>query len=235
MPAVKYSNSARGAALLRKHIAAGSRFGKLVVVRETDTFIKKRGLVCECICDCGKTASVGGNDLRSGNTKSCGCFGRGPRTHGMTGTPTWRTWSSMFTRCESPSFRSWMRYGGRGITVCDRWHSFVNFLADMGERPDGTSLDRINNDGNYEPGNCRWATILTQANNNSRSHRLTFSGRSGTIAEFAREFGLPKETLYGRLMRGWSVDEALTLPPSLLSRAKRRAVLSETVKAGVAV
>ena len=121
-------------------------------------------------CDCGREVNVARASLARGTSKSCGCLrmnaGSRTRTHGMSKTPTWVSWMSMKDRCLRPTNRCWMDYGGRGIVICQRWlESFENFLADMGERPEGMTLDRINVGGNYEPGNCRWATPTEQRRN----------------------------------------------------------------------
>ncbi len=120
----------------------------------------------------------------------------------------------MLTRCENPRCEAYPRYGGRGIEVCKRWQTFENFLADMGPRPSADhSIDRIENDGNYEPGNCRWATDAEQ-NQNTRSNRLlTYAGRTQPLSVWAREFGIRRETVRERLKAGWDVERALTVAP----------------------
>ena len=135
------------------------------------------------------------------------------KTHGMTRTPTYRSWSHMVGRCRNPQNDAWHNYGGRGIQVCARWNSFESFLADMGERPAGMSIDRINNDGNYEPGNCRWATTKQQRMNARTNHMVTFNGKTQSVTEWAKETGIPRNCIYLRLTAlGWSPKEALTKP-----------------------
>jgi hypothetical protein len=126
---------------------------------------------------------------------------------------TYQAWLSMKRRCYNARCPNYARWGGRGITVCDRWRqSFTNFLADMGRCPDGYSLDRIDNDGNYEPSNCRWATREQQMRNNRRNRLLTHDGRTQCLAAWSKEVGIRFLTLYYRLKRGWSVAETLTKP-----------------------
>jgi hypothetical protein len=126
-------------------------------------------------------------------------------THGMTGKPTWRSWREMLARCQNPNNDRYASYGGRGIKVCDRWQLFENFLADMGERPDGTSLDRIDNDGNYEPSNCRWADAFEQQANTRQAQPVRVNGIFyRTAGEAARALGIHRATLQSRLDRGAS-------------------------------
>ncbi|MFJ4469497.1 hypothetical protein ACIP2X_18665 [Streptomyces sp. NPDC089424] len=149
-------------------IPVGARSGRLVATQERKPGEKR----VQCVCDCGAQRSV--RFAEWGVTKSCGCLSRElsaerRRTHGRFGTTLYTTWARMIQRCTNPDHPRWADYGGRGITVCERWRDFSNFLADMGECPPGLTLDRIDNDGGYEPGNCRWADYSTQ-NLNRRPH-----------------------------------------------------------------
>ena len=150
---------------------SGQRYGRLTVVGDTGRRDDSGRVIWRCRCECGNERDAVGRDLTAGRTTSCGCkkserAKTAATTHGAKGTPEYRSWQSMLTRCTNPKYHRWDRYGGRGITVCDRWQTFENFLADMGARPAGTSLDRFPNpDGNYEPGNCRWATRQQQRSN----------------------------------------------------------------------
>lgn len=172
----------------------------------------------DCICDCGKTGIVQLGSLRSGGSRSCGCLkdenaGTYFITHGMTRTRTYKSWAEMKARCYNPRCIRYPRYGGRGIVVCERWlHSFENFLADMGERPKGMTIDRIDNNGNYEPNNCRWATYKQQANNSSNARPLTFNGETLCLSDWAKAKGFKAATIRGRLRKGWTVEQALETP-----------------------
>jgi hypothetical protein len=136
-------------------------------------------------------------------------------THGASGTPERNSYHSMVDRCSGKHTRYARRYYGRGITICERWlgdDGFKNFLADMGPRPPGTSLDRIDNDGNYEPENCRWATASQQQQNTSYNRMLTAFGETLCVAEWARRYGLNPDRVHARLQRGWAVERAISTP-----------------------
>jgi hypothetical protein len=195
----------------------GLRSGKLLVIAfdhieyRMRTGQRKRISFWRCKCDCGNETAIEGSRLRKGKARACGCE-RGKDRAGLSKSPAYSSWMAMTIRCQNPNYHSFKNYGGRGIKVCERWSEFENFLTDMGPRPKGTSLDRINNDGNYEPGNCRWATKKTQDNNRRTCKPVTFKGRTLPVSEWAKELGLNHITLRTRLSRGWSIDDALTIP-----------------------
>jgi hypothetical protein len=160
----------------------GQRFGRWAVLARHPQELRcdSRHILWECRCDCGAERVVRGGDLRSGHSTSCGCRSRElfverntKHGHARRGnlTQAYHCWVSMHQRCDNPRNRNYANYGGRGITVCERWKTFVNFLADMGEPPPGMSLDRVDNNGNYEKSNCRWTTRIQQNRNQRRGKR----------------------------------------------------------------
>lgn len=152
-----------------------------------------------CRCKCGAERPVNQDSLRTGKSLSCGCMFF-DKTRGWHGTTTWRSWRKLCERCLSPTCRQFKDYGGRGITVCERWRrSFLAFLEDMGEKPVGLSIERINNEGNYEPGNCKWANTIEQARNKRTTRLLQFGDRLVSLAEVAETTGINAETLRYRL------------------------------------
>lgn len=194
----------------------GEKFGRLVVAGRAENRNKLSMWVC--ICDCGNEKVVQGGHLKSGHTKSCGCLGKelsvlSNTTHGMHSSKEYSSWSGMINRCRNKSHINYKIYGGKGIKVCDRWKKFENFYADMGKKPEGTSLDRIDNDGNYEPGNCRWATNRQQSRNRSDNHMVTIGSETKCFTDWADLIGISRNTIYNRIGRlGWTTEEALTIP-----------------------
>lgn len=201
-------------------VTTGDRFpnGRLTVVSEAmpkqHPSGKHRAFTCQC--DCGNVITALLSDLRSGHTTSCGCRQREvvsqlKLSHGQCRSRSHVSWSGMIQRCHNPDNPSYARYGGRGVVVCDRWRqSFSDFLKDMGDCPTGHSIERVDNEGPYSPDNCVWATPTTQNRNKRSNVYLTFQGITRTVAEWASVLNLPASTLYSRLARGWTVQEALT-------------------------
>ena len=185
----------------------GRRFGRLVVLVECPARNVRGHILYACQCDCGVSKEVLGASLRSGGTTSCGCVHRDAVVkHGLDGTPTHKSWLSMRSRCSDKNSPNYFRYGGRGISVCQRWSEFSNFLDDMGARPKGMSLDRLDTNGNYEPSNCRWADAKTQANNRRNNIRVRIGDRVVGIGEFTLASGLTESGACKRIERWYKKD-----------------------------
>ncbi len=198
----------------------GQRFGRLTAIR-----LERRGTNARywlCKCDCGKEKFIYQNSLRLGRSQSCGCLQPEvlrviKATHGNTRghqqSPEYRAWMHMIRRCSRENEASYHRYGARGIVVCERWHDFSAFIADMGAKPSPRhSLDRKDNNGPYEPGNVQWSLPKAQANNRSSNHIIEFGGIRKTISEWADTIGIHQDTLKQRIYRGWSIERAITEP-----------------------
>ena len=170
----------------------GKKFGEILVLKENKDRNKHGHITYHCLCSCGNTKNILGASLRQGLTKSCGCAHISKITkHGMDGTPIYRAWTSMRDRCNNPNNYAYAQYGGRGIKVCERWEeSFMNFYNDMGERPKGLSLDRIDVNGNYCKENCRWATAKEQQENRRISIFVLIDGDKLTPSQYANTVGL---------------------------------------------
>lgn len=188
----------------------GKKFGKLTVIkRDGSTADHKAKWLCEC--ECGNETSVSGCQLRNGKTTSCGCARRGNVVHGMSKTPTYKTWRDMRKRCNNPNATGYENYGGRGISVCKEWDDFMVFLRDMGERPEGTTIDRIDVNGNYEASNCRWATQEQQNNNTRRTIKVTIDGVTKSLKQWSNTLGVNYKSVNSRVsVLGWSPIDALT-------------------------
>lgn len=197
----------------------GNIYGKLTVI----AFIGLRNNNARwfCRCECGNEVDVRGAMLRYGSHQSCGCTRH--TANNLYHTAEHRAWSGMVQRCTNPKNTRYSDWGGRGITVCQRWkNSFLAFYEDMGPKPSPRhSIDRINNDGNYEPNNCRWATPRQQTLNSRHARYLTHNGETLCITDWALRTGIKRLTIAARLEQGWSIAEALTQPVSPIARCHR--------------
>lgn len=196
---------------------AGVRFGRLVVSARSGVDCSGKNSLWECVCDCGNVCDVSRVHLVQRETGSCGCL-RFNRTKGLDlrkAHPLYTIWCNMRTRCRSKSSSAFKRYGGRGVKVCDRWMDFEKFVEDMGDRPSMEhSIDRIDNNGDYEPGNCRWATSHAQTRNYSRNVVITIGGESRVMSDWAMLNGISISLASARIRKlGWSPVDAVTIPP----------------------
>jgi len=180
----------------------------------------------ECRCECGNVGVIRHEKLLNGKSKSCGCWrDENLTTHGATkrsirkGSHEYWIWNMIVQRCTNPKIKNWMDYGGRGISVCDRWLVYENFIADMGKRPtDGHSIERKDNNAGYSLENCRWATQPEQAKNKRNNHFIELFGRRQHLAEWAREYGVDHTLIISRLSRGWTELSAVTTKPRAINR-----------------
>lgn len=184
---------------------AGNVFGEWTVISHAT------GSFWLCRCSCGNERTISTSQFKAGHSTKCRSCGT--KTHGKSRTLIHRIWNGMMMRCTNPNNSAYHRYGGRGITVCESWKTFSNFYADMGDPPEGMSLDRINNDGNYEPSNCRWATDKQQSRNRRTSHFYTVGDKTATIAEWAEFKGMPPRQLRLRIItKNLTMEQALAMP-----------------------
>ena len=191
----------------------GFQFGSLTVLQLGKS--NGNGAVWLCQCKCGNQKEIRSSDMVEGKVNSCGCehcqrIAKASTTHGMTNTRTYSIWQAMRLRCN----RINQDYSCRGITYDERWDSFENFYLDMGEVPDGMSIDRIDPNGNYEKSNCRWATQEQQANNKRSSVFIEYNGKKQTVSQWAKELNMNHYTLRSRLKRGLSAEQVLTPLPA---------------------
>lgn len=196
-----------------------TRYGRLLFIELAgfnQAYGRRRSL-WKLQCDCGSVVVRSSNSVRSGNTTSCGCLGaevrrNSVRTHGMTGTPTYISWSAMIARCGSPGASAYGKYGAQGVSVCPQWvDSFEQFLADVGARPEGKTIDRIDNAKGYEPGNVRWSTLREQAKNRRNVRFVTAFGETLCLAEWERKLGISRSAIRSRIDSGMAPELALTL------------------------
>ena len=214
----------------KSHDLTGLRFGRLVVVARIGR-TEHRDSLWRCVCDCSIEKVVGRGTLVRGRTRSCGCLSRDRAievhtTHGHARvnnhSRTYRVWTSMWSRCTNPKTVCWVDYGGRGISVCERWKSYKNFLTDMGEAPPNLSLDRVDNDKGYMPDNCRWATQGEQSINKRNNRLVTIGDETKPLSLWLRESGISFTTALYRLKRGWESHKAIFEPPDEMQSRRRR-------------
>ena len=182
----------------------GMQFGRLKVVTYQSVVGGNHHWLC--VCECGESRSVSTSNLNSGRAKSCGCLKREVviatyTKHGMAGSRTYNIWCNIKARCTNETSKDYKNYGGRGITVCKRWGKFENFVADMGEAPDGLSIDRIDNNRGYMPSNCRWATRAEQSRNTRDNYFIMFKGKKTCVTDVARILKVAPKTVKGMFPR----------------------------------
>lgn len=197
----------------------GNRYGRWTVIGNADKCQSGEKKIL-CRCDCGTEKVLRRSSVTSGNSKSCGCYAseekiKNATSHGCSRTRLYRIWAGIIQRCyNNTEDYEWQKYGGRGIGTCNDWRDFGKFKewALSNGYNDKLTIDRIDNNGNYEPSNCRWATIYEQNNNKRTSKMIFFNGETGTVREFADKYGLKYSCLYARLKAGWDVKSALLAP-----------------------
>lgn len=207
-------------------LQTGSKFGRLTILACVGTD-KHRARVYSVQCECGTTKEVKGQPLKDGCTLSCGCLGNERRAaarwkHGNNRkgyrSGAYNSWHMMKQRCENPKVKKFHNYGGRGIKVCERWSEFSNFLADMGDRPAGMTIERINNSLGYSPDNCKWATKAEQNHNHRRNRLLTVGDLTLNTTQWAKRQNMKYATLEFRLRLGWPPEKAIFTPVRIVKR-----------------
>lgn len=195
----------------------GQKFGRLTVLGIARAGTQKEPTLMLCKCDCGRESMPQPNALRKGISTSCGCgrlekILKHGQAYGKNGSKTYTAWAQMKSRCDNPKNKFYADYGGRGIGYCDEWKNFEAFFADMGEAPEGLSLERIENSKGYSKGNCKWATRKEQQNNRRNTKMIEYEGKMWPKQIIAERFGIDSCTLMGRIRRGWPIEKALTHP-----------------------
>lgn len=207
----------------------GQKFTRLTVLGLHETRAKKS--YWHCVCECGNNLITRSDALTSGRARSCGCLQKESAsnvcksrntTHGKSRSRTYRIWCGMVTRCTNTNLPYFNNYGGRGISICERWLTFENFIADMGECPPGLSIDRIDVNGNYEPSNCRWVDTKTQSRNTRKNRLLTHNNKTHCVSEWAEIYGVDRCLIKDRLRLGWDTQKALETPARKMNISKLR-------------
>lgn len=197
---------------MKRRDLTGNRYGRLVVIGPGPKTVSGR-TAWRCLCDCGQEASIALSALHGGLTKSCGCFRREHsksmnQSHGRSQTSEYHVWAGVVQRCNNPKNQAFHNYGGRGIRVCEQWATFEGFYADMGAS-NGLTLERMNNDGNYEPANCKWATRKEQNSNRRDNVFLEHAGLRLTLTQWSEKMHIALGTIQKRLKLGWSTRDTL--------------------------
>lgn len=198
----------------------GKRFGKLVCLKRIkDNKITKY----VCHCDCGNEKTVESGHLVAGSTNSCGCLRKGiNKTHGMTNTRPYHIWRGLSARCNNKNNKDYHKYGGRGITVSQKWNTFSGFWEEMKSGyAENLQIDRINNNGDYCKENCRWVSNKINSRNTRANVFISFNGKSACLQEWSEITGILRETLADRIKRGWSIKDTLTIKPNLSNKNKK--------------
>ena len=198
----------------------GKRYSNLVVIERAES--KHGSTYWKCICDCGNTTEVRASNLKNGLVKSCGCLlHKTHNTHHLSNTRLYVIWNHMKRRCYEKSNPAYKYYGARGVTVCNEWldfESFYNWAISNGYRDDLT-IDRINNDGDYKPDNCRWVNMKTQSNNRRSCHMITYNGETKNLTQWCNELNLNYKLVHDRIVsKGWSFERAITTPVDVKKR-----------------
>ena len=206
----------------------GQRFGRLIATEKSHK-TKDKNWWWKCLCDCGNKVTIRGTSLRSGASRSCGCYKnelskKRKTIHGLSYTKVYRVHTNMMSRCFNPKDKRYLFYGKRGILVCDEWKNvttFYNWAINNGFK-EGLTIERINVNGNYKPGNCKWIPGAEQGRNRRQNHRICFRGETNILSHWAKKLGVDKTTIAWRLSHNWTEEEALTIP----IRGKRKAINS---------
>jgi hypothetical protein len=210
-------DGAKGLEMPRLKDLTGLTFTRITVLSHSHVINKRHYWNCQC--SCGIKKKIRGSHLIARKILSCGCYAKdaasqAKKTHGRSGTKIYKTWTEIIARCTNPNSTIYDHYGGRGITMCDRWrYSFENFLLDMGEIPFiGAEIDRIDNNGNYDPSNCRWVTRKQNVNNRSNTLHIEHNGITRTLMEWSEVIGIKYKTLHRRIrMQHMNIDDAFKI------------------------